>query len=195
MVRLFVEAVPQVYLCCDTLLTAADIASASRFQNSGRRNEHLAWRRIVRRELGRDITIEYNDVGAPIVTTPTTTPHISVAHSQGIVAVAIADEPVGIDIESVGRDFSRAATRYMRSEECELCEDELWMAMVWTAKEAMYKYYGVKGIDLRDDLRITAYDATTRRMCGELRGKEAVDIDISLYDEEYIVATAVSKQR
>ena len=53
MVRLFVESVPPVYLCCDTLLTAADIASAVRFQNEARRNEHLAWRRIVRRELGR----------------------------------------------------------------------------------------------------------------------------------------------
>ena len=67
MVRLFVESVPPVYLCCDTLLTAADIASAARFQNDARRNEHLAWRRIVRRELGRDVVIDYNEVGAPIV--------------------------------------------------------------------------------------------------------------------------------
>ena len=70
MVRLIVEEVPPLYLCCDTLLTAQDIASASRFQNERRRNEHLAWRRIVRRELGREVVIDYDDTGAPCVDTP-----------------------------------------------------------------------------------------------------------------------------
>jgi phosphopantetheinyl transferase len=195
MVRLFVESVPPVYLCCDTLLTAADIASAVRFQNEARRNEHLAWRRIVRRELGRSVAIEYNEVGAPVVDSANTC--ISVAHSRERVAVAIADERVGIDIERIDRDFGRAAERFASSSEISLGEgDGAWLAKLWTAKEAMYKYYGVRGVDLRDELRITAIDAARGVLRGELRGKEAVEeaveVSFKLYDNRYIVATAVA---
>ena len=102
MVKLVVEAIPPVYLCCDTLITASDVASASRFQNDSRRREHLAWRRVVRSELGRGVVIDYNEVGAPVVDTPNT--HISVAHCAQSVAVAIANEPVGVDIEALDRN-------------------------------------------------------------------------------------------
>lgn len=189
MVRLFVESVPPVYLCCDTLLTAADIASAARFQNDARRNEHLAWRRIVRRELGRDVVIDYNEVGAPIVNKSGT--YISIAHSRTVVAVAIADERVGVDIESRDRDFSRAAERYASAEEIALgMGDGDWLAKLWTAKEAMYKYYGVRGVELRDDLRIVSYDPEREVLRGQLRS-QAVEITLSLHDQKYIVATAV----
>lgn len=190
MVRLFVESVPPVYLCCDTLLTAADIASAARFQNEARRNEHLAWRRVVRRELGRDVVIDYNEVGAPIVNRPEA--YISIAHSRTVVAVAIADERVGVDIESRDRDFSRAAERYASAEEIALgMGDGDWLAKLWTAKEAMYKYYGVRGIELRDDLRIVSYDPEREVLRGQLHS-QAVEITLSLHDQRYIVATAVS---
>lgn len=188
MVKLYVEEVPPIYLCCDTLLTAADIASAARFQNDNRRNEHLAWRRIIRRELGRATLIEYNEVGAPTVDTPNR--HISVAHSRGMVAVAIADERVGIDIETSERNFERAASRFLSEEERALCSDELWPAMVWTAKEAMYKYYGERGVELDEDLRIVGYDSTRQLMRGELRGEHGVTIAISRHAERYIVAVA-----
>ena len=190
MVRLFVESVPPVYLCCDTLLTAADIASAARFQNEARRNEYLAWRRVVRRELGRDVVIDYNEVGAPIVNRPEA--YISIAHSRTVVAVAIADERVGVDIESRDRDFSRAAERYASAEEIALgMGDGDWLAKLWTAKEAMYKYYGVRGVELRDDLRIVSYDPEREVLRGQLRS-QAVEITLSLHDQRYIVATAVS---
>ena len=189
MVRLFVESVPPVYLCCDTLLTAADIASAARFQNDARRNEHLAWRRIVRRELGRDVVIDYNEVGAPIVNKSGT--YISIAHSREVVVVAIAEERVGVDIEWCERNFSRAAERYASAEEIALGGgDEDWLAELWTAKEAMYKYYGVRGVELRDDLRIVSYDPEHELLRGELHG-QAVEITLSRHNETYIVATAV----
>ena len=189
MVRLFVESVPPVYLCCDTLLTAADIASAARFQNDARRNEHLAWRRIVRRELGRDVVIDYNEVGAPIVNKSGT--YISIAHSREVVVVAIADERVGVDIESRDRDFSRAAERYASAEEIALGGGgAAIIGIAVAAEEAMYKYYGVRGVELRDDLRIVSYDPEHELLRGELHG-QAVEITLSRHNETYIVATAV----
>lgn len=188
MVRLIVEPIQQMYACCDALITAADVASAVRFQNERRRAEHLAWRRVVRRELGRTVTIDYNAVGAPTVDTPNT--YISVAHGGGMVAVAIAEQRVGVDIESGERNFERAKERYMSAEELRLSDDSLWPAMAWTAKEAMYKLYGEKGVDLRDDLRIVAFDAATRCITGELDGQGTALVNISITEDNMVVAVA-----
>ena len=188
MVKLFVEAIQPIFACCDALITAQDVASASRFQNEARRVEHLAWRRVVRRELGRGVQIEYNEVGAPIVDTANT--YISVAHTTGAVAVVIADTPVGVDIESLHKGFDRVASRYLSAEELALSSDDRWLAMVWSAKEAMYKLYGRKGVDLVEELRVTAYDAAESCIYGAMRGERSAKIIVSLYDEDKIVAVA-----
>ncbi len=186
--RLLVEEIPWAYACCDALITAEDVASASRFQNERRRNEHLAWRRVVRRELGRKISIGYNEVGAPVVDTPNT--YISVAHGAGCVAVAISDSRVGVDIERADRDFGSVNSRYMSTKEVQMCSDERWPAMVWTAKEALYKLYGRRGVELREELVIESYDADNKQLRARLVGEKAATVDIEFRGEQIVVAVA-----
>ena len=188
MVKLFVEALPKVYLCCDALIAAEDVASAMRFQNEKRRREHLAWRRIVRRELGAKVHIDYNDVGAPIVDTADR--WISVAHGGESVAVAIADNPVGVDIEGLSRDFDRVAPRYMTEEETALSEDRRWACFVWCAKEAMYKLYGRRGVELRGELRVDSFDSESMTIYGGMAYMAQAVVKISLYEDDVVVAVA-----
>ena len=193
MVKLIVEAIPPVYLCCDALITASDVASASRFQNDRRRREHLAWRRVVRNELGRGVVIEYNEVGAPVVDIPNT--YISVAHGGERVAVTIADEPVGVDIESLDRNYERVKSRFMSPAEEALSEMEEWPAMVWTAKEAIYKLYGRREVDLTEDIRITAFDAQHMLLTAEVRDTKGIVVEANIMENSVAVATATYKQR
>lgn len=186
--RLLVEEIPWAYACCDALITAEDVASASRFQNERRRNEHLAWRRVVRRELGRKISIGYNEVGAPVVDTPDT--YISVAHGAGCVAVAISDSRVGVDIERTDRDFGSVSSRYMTLAEQQLSADERWAAVVWTAKEALYKLYGRRGVELRGELQIESYNADTHQLKARMIGEAYATVDIELRGEQIVVAMA-----
>ena len=188
MVNLFVEAIPAVYLCCDTLIAAEDVASAMRFQNEKRRREHLAWRRIVRRELGSKVHIDYNEVGAPVVDVDGR--WISVAHGGESVVVAIADCPVGVDIESRSRDFDRVAPRYMTEEELSLAKSEDWACYVWCAKEAMYKLYGRRGVELRGELRVESFDAESMTIYGGMVNMAPAMVKISLYDDDIVVAVA-----
>lgn len=191
MVQLFVETIPPVYACCDVLVTAADVASAARFQNEARRREHLAWRRIVRRELGRSVVIDYNAVGAPTVDTPNK--HISVAHCRTSVVVAIADERVGVDIESLDRDFERAKARFMSSAEAALADHDKWGAMVWTAKEAIYKLYGHREVDLIGDIHIVAYDSRSQLLTAQVGEMHNIMVEMSFYDHNTIVAVATQR--
>lgn len=191
MVKLVVEAIPPVYACCDALITAADVASASRFQNDSRRREHLAWRRIVRGELGRNTTIEYNEVGAPVVDTPNI--HISVAHGGGMVAVAFAEERVGVDIEALDRNFDRIKERYMTPQEATLSDSDTWAAQVWAAKEAIYKLYGRREVELTGDIAITAYDASTSQLTATVRSTSHMVVRTQIIEDSVVVATATFK--
>ena len=191
MVKLVVEDIPPVYLCCDTLITASDVASASRFQNDKRRREHLAWRRVVRSELGRGVVIDYNEVGAPVVDTPNT--HISVAHCAQSVAVAIANEPIGVDIEALDRNYERVKSRFMSPAEEALSSLEAWPAVVWTAKEAIYKLYGKREVDLTEDIRITAFDAERMTLEAEVRETKGINVEAQIIENRVAVAVATYK--
>lgn len=186
--RVIVEDIPWLYACCDSDITAADVASASRFQNERRRTEHLAWRRVVRRELGRGVEIGYNEVGAPTLNLENM--HLSVAHGAGRVAVVISDKRVGIDIESLERDFTSVSSRYMSAEEQALSTHKEWGAMVWCAKEALYKLYGERGLDLKHGIVLTDYDPEKGEISALLRQTTKARVEVDIHNADAVVAVA-----
>ena len=147
--------------------TAEDLAFVEQFGSVSRRCEVLAWRAIVRRELGCDIEILHDEYGAPILNKPNI--FISVSHSRDRVAVLFADGVCAVDIESAERDFSRVATRYLSSEEQQLAEQNDLYAEMWCAKEALYKYYKKGGLDFAKDIAIKECDRGVLR-CSILDG-------------------------
>ncbi len=83
--------------------------------------------------------------------------HISITHSYPYVAVLQSVKfQVGVDIESLGREFSRIADKYLTLGErgwIDL-EDNRSMAIVWSAKEALYKLPGMEGLNSFVDMTI-----------------------------------------
>ena len=129
----------------EELATAAGFAPA-------RAREYLAWRAIVRREVGRDARIAYDAVGAPVLENY---PYrLAVSHCQGRVAVGISDRPCAVDIERLDRNFGRILSRYLTPDEQRLSTHPHFPAVAWCAKEALYKYAGRRELDLLRDLRI-----------------------------------------
>ena len=133
-----------------------------------RGREYLAWRAIVRREIGRDAAIAYNAAGAPILTNYPL--YLSVSHCReraadcpkpsdgaGRIAVAISDAPCAVDIEPIARDFRRAMPRYLSPAEQQLSDNPLFPAVAWCAKETLFKYAASttgRSLDLLRDLHI-----------------------------------------
>lgn len=160
--------------------TPEERAYAATFGSERRRVEYLTWRTIVRRELGADVEIGYNDVGAPILINRNI--HISVSHCNLRIAVCASANPCAVDIESETRNFSRAASRYMTLTEQSLSDDPLLSGVVWCAKEALYKYAGRRNLDIQHDLRIEQLDLTAGKLVGRIENGEPVELSVCRRD-------------
>lgn len=148
--------------------TAEERAAAAAFGSERRRREYLTWRALVRRELGRDVRIAYDAVGAPVL--ENRPEYLSVSHCDGRVAVCLSLRRCAVDIEPVTRNFGRVLSRYMTPEEQALADDPLLPAAVWCAKETLYKYAGRRELDLLRDLRITEADLAAGCLAGRIAG-------------------------
>ena len=136
--------------------TAEERAAAARFAPA-RAAEYLGWRAIVRRELGSGTAIAYDAVGAPVL--PDLPYFLSVSHCRTHLAVTLSERRCAVDIERFDRNFGRIAHRYLTPAEVQLgAGDPRFGAVAWCAKEALYKYAGVRGCDLARDLRIDTID-------------------------------------
>lgn len=180
--RLVAEPLPPL----DELLRTAHPADTDfcRGYAEHRRREFLAWRAIVRRELGRDVAVEYGPNGRPQVVGG---PFISVSHSREIVAVRISDAPCAVDTEPLDRNFERAKSRYMSAAEELLSDDPRLPAAVWCAKEALYKLADDSGADMLCDLPVREVDFDAGRIVGSLRSGETVTLHIEYLGRNIIV--------
>ena len=163
---------------------AEDLSLVEGFASEHRRREVLAWRAVVRRELGEGVKISHDENGAPQVDIPDT--YISVSHSKEMVAVMLSDRPCAVDIECSTRDFRRVAKHYLSEEEIALAEQYDIFAEMWSAKESLYKYHRKGGLNYLCDVKITGYDGAGRLQAA-LPDVEHIEIEVERRDG-YIVA-------
>lgn len=143
-------------------VTPQELAAASRFAPA-RRREWLSWRALVRQTLHSDsLNFSYNSFGAPLIDGSPLC--LSVSHCQDSIAVGLSDVPCAVDIETLDRPFSRIASRYLAPSEALLSNSPLWPAVAWCAKECLYKFSGLQGLDFLRDLHIGHVDFSTRTL-------------------------------
>ncbi|MDE2364806.1 MAG: 4'-phosphopantetheinyl transferase superfamily protein [Hyphomicrobiales bacterium] len=119
-------------------------------QRSELREGWLARRAFARLALARrlcvgadDIEIAQDENGAPFIARPDSRLRLSISGRDRLMAVAIADRPVGVDIEPTDARFDPPRNILHPAERAQLerCgDDDLdYFLRVWTAKEAYLK--------------------------------------------------------
>ena len=166
-----------------------DVVAVEGLSNERRRCEVLAWRAMVRRELGKDVAISYDDYGAPNVSLLDT--YISVSHSRGVVALLISDAPCAVDIEHIARNFRGVASKYLSIEELALAERYDLYAEMWSAKETLYKYYRKGSLDLAQDISIVEYSATDNTFVATILDSEPIVVKIERWG--FYVVTSIAR--
>lgn len=156
------------------LLTEEDREHLATLAAPARRAQWSTCRVILREELGSEAALRYAPTGALILDKPVEGIHyVSLSHSDHWVAVMLSEVRCGVDIEALGRNFSRVASRYISHEERAQFEAHVgahFEAIMWSAEEAIYKYSNNSGVDFIEDMVITGFDTHEGTITAELYG-------------------------
>jgi phosphopantetheinyl transferase len=82
--------------------------------------------------------------------------HISIAHCKGLaVGILHSALPCGIDIEQISPKIQRVTHRICSESEMTWAGESLdRLSTLWCAKEALYKYYGKKKLDFKNEIQL-----------------------------------------
>jgi 4'-phosphopantetheinyl transferase EntD len=86
--------------------------------------------------------------------------HFSISHCGPFAAAIVSGtNRVGVDIESITPRIRTLSHKFINGEEAELMNraaaDE-WLTLMWSAKESIFKWYGLGEIDFRKHMRLQA---------------------------------------
>ncbi len=127
--------------------------------------------------------IFYNEYGKPFLAAPEG--FISISHTHGFVGVLFHRyNNCGFDMELLDRSVVSISHKFVRSDETSFLLDnpQQKTLMLWSAKEVIYKIYGKKSLDFKDNLRILPFEYQQQ---GEIKGQLILNNDICSYDIQY----------
>lgn len=120
-----------------------------------RKKQWLAYRILIRSLLKPDdFPILYDETGKPYLAGSSF--HISVTHSHELAAVIISSQGrVGIDIEKIRPKIIKVKDKFLNEQETAAIQPPDNLALLtlgWCAKEALYKLYGKRNLDFRENI-------------------------------------------
>ncbi|MBQ3722805.1 MAG: 4'-phosphopantetheinyl transferase superfamily protein [Bacteroidales bacterium] len=165
-----------------TSVPSDELEEISFIRSESLRRQMLAVRALLDEMFEDKVYLSHHDNGKPYIENCVT--NISITHTEKYVAVILNDnEDVGIDIESLSRDFSSVEKKALSEDEIDdLEEDEKrngQLAIYWCAKEAIYKMLGQYDVNFAEQIEVEKFRP---KKDGEL---EATFEDEDGYEEEF----------
>ena len=151
------------------------------FRSESQRRQKLAVRALLNEVFEEKMYLNHHDKGKPYLENCVT--NISITHTDKYVAILIHDdEEVGIDIESLDRDFAAVEKKALSEEEIEDLDDEKkneQLAIYWCAKEAIFKRMSQNRVDFAEQIEVEKFNLKKE---GEL---DATFIHKDEHEEEF----------
>ena len=149
------------------------------------RKQRLAVRALLNTMFDDKVYLSHHDNGKPYIENNPI--NISITHTAKYVAVILHEEEnVGIDIESLDRDFSVVEKRALSEDEIDDLEDEKrneQLAIYWCAKEAIFKLLSRYNVDFAEQIEVERFRP---RGEGELEATFTYKDEEEEFDLEYI---------
>ena len=167
-----------------TSIPSDELEDISYIKNEALRKQRLAVRALLDAMFDEKVYLSHHDNGKPYIENNAI--NISITHTDQYVAVILNDEDeVGIDCESLNRDFSAVEKKALSEEEIGDLEDEQkneQLAIYWCAKEAIFKLTSQYDVDFAEQIQI---DGFRYRDEGELSAtftdKDGYEQELNLY--------------
>ena len=158
------------------------------------RKQRLAVRALLNTLFDEKVYLSHHDNGKPYLENNPV--NISITHTEKYVAVILHEEEnVGIDLESLDRDFSAVEKKALSEDEIDDLEDEKrneQLAIYWCAKEAVFKLLSRYNVDFAEQIEIERFRP---RGEGELEAtftskkddEEEFDLEYITFDRHVLV--------
>ena len=146
------------------------------------RKQRLAVRALLNELFDDKVYLAHHDNGKPYIENDSI--NLSITHTDKYVAVILdQNDEVGIDIESLDRDFSAVEKKALSEDEIDDLDDDKeekneQLAIYWCAKEAIFKKMSQYHVDFAEQIEIERFRS---RGEGEL---EATFVHKDGYEEE-----------
>jgi len=108
-----------------------------------------------------------DNLGKPFLKNPSH--HIGISHSNGFGCFAWSKDPFGIDIQTPHSSIFKVQHKYCNDFELDFLsnkEEDSRYLTIWSAKEAIYKFYG-QGVDFKQDLRVSPFSNGDKKIVVE----------------------------
>ncbi len=123
-------------------------------KNIERKRQWLCARHLIHNFHNTSQNLVKTRAGQPFL--PHENTYISISHSYEMVGVLTSDMPCGLDIEKRTDKLLRLRSKFVSKSEN--TEDLLKLHLIWCAKEAIYKAYGKKKLNFKEDLSVSTPD-------------------------------------
>ena len=145
---------------CLPLLTPERRRAAEGYQDQAARLRAIGAGLLLRKALGveLDSDLSHNEYGKPFLTAGR--PQFSLSNSGHYAALAVAETPVGMDIELIKDEYPAVLRRYFLPDELEWLDrapSDEWFYTLWTRLESVLKAEGV------------GFEGWRRRVCSLIR--------------------------
>jgi 4'-phosphopantetheinyl transferase len=139
-----------------------EIKKLNSISHSKRRTEWLAGRWLVML-LAKRLNLPFTGIWTDNFNKPhlvSDNAGISISHaSPYVVAILNTKAPCGIDVEKIRDKLLPLAPKFLNEEELALADNNLViLAILWGAKEALYKLHGRKSLIFKENLAIENFD-------------------------------------
>ena len=164
------------------------------FRSESQRRQKLAVRALLNEVFEEKMYLNHHDNGQPYLENCVT--NISITHTEKYVAIIIHDEDdLGIDIESLDRDFSVVEKKALSEDEIDDLEKEKrneQLAIYWCAKEAIFKRMSQTRVDFAEQIEVEKFNL---RKEGELEAtfihkdehEEDFELEYMIFDRHVLV--------
>jgi len=149
-----------------------------------RLTEQTAVRVLLKTLAGEEKIIGYSSNGKPYLLDGSYM--ISISHTRGYAAVILSgSNKVGIDIEYFSEKVKKVRHKFVSDSEYVDPENEiLYLLLLWSAKETMYKSLGLSGVDFKEDLFVERFELSPY---GSFNAKESFSRETVNFNIQYIV--------
>ena len=196
------EAVIGVWQITDTEEELKELSSTpsdemeeiSFIRSESLRKQRLAVRALLNTMFDDKVYLSHHDNGKPYLENNPV--NISISHTEKYVAVILHEEEnVGIDLDSLDRDFSAVEKKALSEDEIDDLDDDNrneQLAIYWCAKEAVFKLLSRYNVDFAEQIEIERFRP---RGEGELEAtftskkddEEEFDLEYITFDRHVLV--------